>query len=194
MTRRSFLAAASLLLALGVLAACSSSDDKATSKTTTTKVTASKAKSSLRFAPVLGSRACGGATSTTAKAEGSPTTQFLPQPGQLNCWWLGEDVGTANDLTAAEVVSTTDGGGSAAVQVRVRPASRKKMNDLFNACYHDTPTCPTQLADHGSVAVILDGEVRSAPSIASPNLANKTIQLTGLTTTEAEALAELINS
>lgn len=55
--------------------------------------------------------------------------------------------------------------------------------DLFNAaastCYNGEPTCPAQQGQRGQLAIVLDGEVLTAPSINEATFARDQIQISG---------------
>ena len=55
--------------------------------------------------------------------------------------------------------------------------------DLFNAaasaCYNGEPTCPAQQGGRGQLAIVLDGEVLTAPSINEATFARDQIQISG---------------
>ncbi len=56
--------------------------------------------------------------------------------------------------------------------------------DLFNeaaaACYNNTPECPAQTgSQRGQLAIVLDGEVLTAPSINEPTFSRDQIQISG---------------
>jgi len=55
--------------------------------------------------------------------------------------------------------------------------------DLFNeaatACYNGDPTCPAQQGSRGQLAIVLDGEVLTAPSINEATFSRDQIQISG---------------
>jgi preprotein translocase subunit SecD len=66
--------------------------------------------------------------------------------------------------------------------------------DLFNAvaaaCYGGAPECPAQASGRGQLAIVLDGEVLSAPSINESSFSRDQIQISGsFTEEEAKNLA-----
>ena len=61
------------------------------------------------------------------------------------------------------------------VVTSVKGPSQAKANEGFNACFSGQPTCPTK-----AIAIVLDGEVLSAPVVQSADLAsNDSFQITG---------------
>ena len=76
------------------------------------------------------------------------------------------------------------------VSVEARDESRSIANEAFNACYQGLPTCPalgdTSRGGGGSIAIVLDGEVVSAPQVQAANLASDSFSISG-TFTESDA-------
>lgn len=70
-------------------------------------------------------------------------------------------------------------------QWTVNPTFRGGQNgiDLFNQaaskCYNGEPECPRTAGDRGALAVVLDGQVLSAPSINEPSFGRDQIQISG---------------
>jgi len=56
----------------------------------------------------------------------------------------------------------------------VRSKDRIKANEMFNMCAGGQPTCPTT-----EMAIVLDGQVISAPAVQQPNLADEEFRITG---------------
>ena len=82
------------------------------------------------------------------------------------------------------------------VRVRARPDSVSKLNDLFTACYRGEATCPTlDRSGRGTVAVLLNGLILSAPEVNGLDLADDafTIGAADMTESEARDLAAAIN-
>ncbi len=131
---------------------------------------------------------------TTVPAPG----ESLPTPsadGSL-CYRLGPVAADGNDLTKAEAA---DQEGDWTIAVRAADGSVDKLNTLFDACYQGRPSCPATSGGaefvHGSVAIIVDGAVVSAPSVNGPNLADDVFTITGsFTEAEATRLARLLNA
>jgi preprotein translocase subunit SecD len=67
-----------------------------------------------------------------------------------------------------------------AVNVSVRGNKRTQANAAFNACYQGAPTCPdVQGGGKGSIAIVLDGEVLSAPAVNGADLASDNFTISG---------------
>ena len=90
-------------------------------------------------------------------------------------------------LLEGQAVETASAGLGTNGQWEVRPVFKEGPDgiDKFNAaatlCYNGDPLCPTK-----QLAIVLDGEVISAPSINNPTFARDQIQISG-SFTEAEA-------
>ena len=82
------------------------------------------------------------------------------------------------------------------VTVEARPDAVDRLNALFNACFEAEPICPANGAEgRGSVAIILEGVVISAPAVNGADLANEAFTISAdLTEQEAGDLADAINA
>ncbi len=65
------------------------------------------------------------------------------------------------------------------VNASVRGSARGEANAAFNACYNGEAGCPAQEGGRGSIAIILDGEVISAPAVNAPDLASDNFTISG---------------
>jgi len=67
-------------------------------------------------------------------------------------------------------------------------------NSLAAQCFNGTPTCPrTNPGSNGQLAIVLDGEVQSAPSVNQPNF-DGAVSITGeFSQSEAQDLANILN-
>jgi len=93
-------------------------------------------------------------------------------------------------------VETAQAGLDQSGQWTVNPVFRKgpKGIDLFNKvaaqCYNGEPTCPALAPNKGQLAIVLDSQVLSAPSINEPTFDRDRIQISGdFTEAEAKSLA-----
>ncbi len=93
-------------------------------------------------------------------------------------------------------VETAQAGLDQSGQWTVNPVFRKgpKGIDLFNKaaaqCYNGEPTCPALAPNKGQLAIVLDSQVLSAPSINEPTFERDRIQISGdFTEAEAKSLA-----
>ena len=89
-------------------------------------------------------------------------------------------------LSSAQAQLGGTSGAEWVVGVNIKGGSRSAANDLFNACFSGAPTCPSsgaQSADgqggNGQLAIVLDDEVVSAPSVNSQDLADEEFVISG---------------
>ena len=203
-TRRPVLAG--VLLAALVLAGCGGSSDggSASERTTTsapatTTATADGADDytptqlpgtgadTLAFRPVLSSDTCAAAPS------GPSGTETLRSSDGTVCYQVGPMGATAADLAEAEPTQDSEDQNRWTVLVTPSPAGATRLNTLFDACFHGDASCPPQ-AGRGSVAIVFQGEVVSAPMVNAPGLADQPFVISGeFTEQQAQALADLIN-
>ena len=146
-------------------------------------------------------------TATTAPGETTTTTAPAGEPGGIELTPREEDLPEATvilaeldddgeptliyqlgpSLATGEIVADADAQLDDAGQWRVALEMKGGAAgiDLFNAiaaqCNPPSPTCPT-----GQLAIVLDSEVQSAPTIDSPSFAADQITISG-TFTESEA-------
>ena len=67
-----------------------------------------------------------------------------------------------------------------AVNVSVRGSKKTEANAAFNACFNGEATCPPQSGDgKGAIAIVLDGEVLSAPAVNGADLASDNFTISG---------------
>jgi len=139
----------------------------------------------------------GGATTTTVAGDTTGTlpavppeeTGFLPARGGSICK-VGPAGGTGEvfqDDATARILSGSGWG----VTVSLRGGSKGEdvWNVLASECFNATATCPTR-----QLAIELDGEVISAPTVQQPNFTGS-VQITGsFSESEARNLARVLNS
>jgi preprotein translocase subunit SecD len=66
------------------------------------------------------------------------------------------------------------------VNVSVRGSKKTEANKAFNACYNGEATCPAQNGEgRGAIAIVLDGEVLSAPAVNGSDLASGNFTISG---------------
>lgn len=150
--------------------------------TTTTPATATDA----------GAAGCetGDALSEAAIAAATPPPDggvLAPSEDGTLVYTLGPVGFTGDALSSAEATLQE----TWAVSVDVKGGDQEQANAAFNACYNGESTCPPQTSDgRGSIAIVLDGQVLSAPAVNGPNLASDTFTITGnFTQSEAKELA-----
>ncbi len=136
-------------------------------------------------------------TTTTVPEDGAepvvscgPASDDLPDPvvplnpGEVQCisadgqiiYTLGPIGLEGNALSNANAALNQ---GEWAVNVNVRGSQQARANELFNACNSGAPTCPASSTGPGAVAIVLDGEVLSAPGVQAQNLASDQFTITG---------------
>ena len=199
--RLAMLAIASLLL-LGS-AGCSDdgSDDArtdatsttASQATSTTAVASDITKEDLQFRPVLTATRCN-------DLEGRKTDtgdEVLPEidRGETSdgtCYLVGPAGGDGTDIEAARAISDD---GTWFVMVTVKESSQESINELFNSCYEGDPTCPYSGSNPGSIAIVVDGTVLSAPDVQAKDLADDAFTISvDFSEEEAGELAQVLNA
>ncbi|MBX3285496.1 MAG: protein translocase subunit SecD [Actinobacteria bacterium] len=157
------------------------------STTTTTTPSSSSSTSSCGSSGVAN-------TVTTTTVEGQPSAgEVFPSSDGQVLYTLGP-VGLNGDaLSSANAVLN---GGDWQVNVAVKGSQKGVANELFNSCYNATAdVCPPigtddSGAQRGAVAIVLDGEVLSAPTVNGPDLASKDFTISGsFSQSEAKDLA-----
>ncbi|HWJ98505.1 MAG TPA: SecD/SecF family protein translocase subunit, partial [Acidimicrobiales bacterium] len=121
-----------------------------------------------------GSKVDTSTVSTTAPLpEGA---EIVPSKEGTLLYTLGPVGFTGDALSKAEAALQE----SWAVNVSVRGAKKAEANAAFNACYNSEPTCPAQgQGGRGAIAIVLDGEVLSAPAVNGPDLASDNFTISG---------------
>jgi preprotein translocase subunit SecD len=127
-------------------------------------------------------------TTTTTAVPGAPAAggQFPSEDGQL-VYTLGEVGFTGDALSRANAALQNEW----TVNVAVKGSQKADANAAFNECYQGGPTCPAQNQEgRGAIAIVLDGEVLSAPAVNGPDLAADQFTISGgFTEGEAKDLA-----
>ncbi len=71
-------------------------------------------------------------------------------------------------------------GGAWTINVAVKGSAKTQANAAFNECYSGGATCPAQNQEgRGAIAIVLDGEVLSAPAVNGPDLASDNFTISG---------------
>ena len=117
-----------------------------------------------------------------------PGETILPGAKDGLLYLLGP-VGATGEVFSNDTSIEVDGGGFAVVaNLRGGAAGADTWNALAALCYAGGEQCPTR-----SVAIILDDEVLSAPTVQTPNFSGGQVQITGdFTRSEAEDLARVL--
>jgi len=96
---------------------------------------------------------------------------------------LGPSSFTGDVISDASAVLDPQGGGGlwqVSLQLKGGPNGIDKWNALAAQCYGGAANCPTQPGlQHGQVAIVLDGVVKSAPQVNTPSFQADAISITG---------------
>ena len=142
----------------------------------------------------VGSARHAAATTTTTTVPVDPTTG-LPEgqtvlPGRKDglIYLLGP-AGATGEVFSNDASAQIDAGSWVVVaKLRSGAAGEDLWNALATKCYAGGADCPTK-----SIAIILDGEVLSAPVVQAPTFTNGTVQISGsFTQGEAKDLARVL--
>jgi len=119
---------------------------------------------------------------------GDPGTRALLGPAAAN--------GTDLESVTAESAS-----GGSSISLVFTEAGIGRFNELARRCFESDPTCPglgfpdDTGAQHGQVAIVIDGTIVSTPTISQPSFERDQIQIqTGDSGDVAEAQAKALNS
>jgi preprotein translocase subunit SecD len=138
-----------------------------------------------------------GATGTTVEAAPSSTTQVQSDPSQQQVLPLrdggqclvGPAQGTGAVFQNDASANIIQGGWGVTVGLRDGATGRDTWNALAASCNAGAPTCPTR-----RLAIELDGEIVSAPSVNQPNFTTG-VDITGqFSEDEARDLARVLKS
>lgn len=156
-------------------------------------------------APLLGRQDDGGSTTTAPDSApttppaadpvpGAPTDEIpLPEDTQTaddtvtlptqerdgvppSCSQLGPIGFEGDALSGSQAELGGSTGSEWVVAVNIKGSDRDAANALFNSCASGGPSCPGQ---PGQAAIILDGEVVSAPAVNDQNLADDQFVISG---------------
>src|SRR6478609_328893 len=113
--------------------------------------------------------------------------EIVPSKDGTLLYTLGPVGFTGDALSKAEAALQE----SWAVNVSVRGSKKAEANAAFNACFNGEATCPAQSSDgRGAIAIVLDGEVLSAPAVNGQDLASDNFTISGdFDQSEAKELA-----
>ncbi len=112
--------------------------------------------------------------STTAPLP--PGAEIVPSKDSALLYTLGPVGFTGDALSKAEAALQE----TWAVNVSVKGSKKTEANIAFNACFNGEPTCPAQSGDgKGAIAIVLDGEVLSAPAVNGADLASDNFTISG---------------
>ena len=146
----------------------------------------------------------GGVGSSRGRAATTTTSTTLPgtdpdtglEPGQTVLpgrkdgfiYLLGPAEATGEVFSNDASVQVEGGSFSVLANLRDGVAGEVPWNALAKKCYDGGDDCPTK-----AIAIVLDGEVISAPQVQTPNFDNGQVSITGnFTRSEAEELAKIL--
>ena len=129
------------------------------------------------------------APTTTVPVVSDPTQQqVLPLKDGGQCL-VGAAGGTGEVFQDDATSRTLQGGRGVTVSLRGGASGEDVWNALASQCYSGTESCPSR-----RLAIELDGEIISAPSVNAPSFQGE-VQITGnFSKAEAEDLARVLNS
>ena len=161
--------------------------------------TTTVAGASTTLAPPAGgvgsSRGRAATTTTSTTVPGTdPDTGLEPGqtvlPGRKDgfIYLLGPAEATGEVFSNDASVQVEGGSFSVLANLRDGVAGEVPWNALAKKCYDGGDDCPTK-----AIAIVLDGEVISAPQVQTPNFDNGQVSITGnFTRAEAEELAKIL--
>lgn len=161
--------------------------------------TTTVAGASTTLAPPAGgvgsSRGRAATTTTSTTVPGTDTDTGL-EPGQTVLpgrkdgllYLLGPAEATGEVFSNDASVQVEGGSFSVLANLRDGVAGEVPWNTLAKKCYDGGDECPTK-----AIAIVLDGEVISAPQVQTPNFNNGSVSITGnFSRAEAEELAKIL--
>ncbi|KGA12472.1 MAG: hypothetical protein GM46_1395 [actinobacterium acAcidi] len=143
----------------------------------------------------IGSSRTAAVTTTTVPAETVNPLTGLPEgqtilPGRKDglIYLLGPIEATGEVFSNDSSAQVDAGGWVVVAKLRSGAAGADVWNALSTKCFAGGADCPTK-----AVAIILDGEVISAPTVQTPTFDNGSVQISGsFTETEAKDLARVL--
>ena len=143
----------------------------------------------------IGSSRTAAVTTTTVPAETVNPITGLPEgqtilPGRKDglLYLLGPIEATGEVFSNDSSAQVDAGGWVVVAKLRSGAAGADVWNALSTKCFAGGADCPTK-----AVAIILDGEVISAPTVQTPTFDNGSVQISGsFTETEAKDLARVL--
>ena len=186
--------------------------------TTVVETTVPAPGSGLRLASAVTTTAVESASSTTAApaadvttttlvpltSSGAPTTTVAPQAPDISftnepdkvallngrdgfVYYAGPSTADGQVFKNDAAAEISNGGWSVTVGLKDGSEGEGRWNALANECFSKSQTCPT-----GQIAIVLDGEVISAPVVQTNNFSGS-VQITGdFSEREARDLAKIL--
>jgi len=124
----------------------------------------------------------GASTTTSTTAPGAPAGDQFPSEDGTLVYTLGPVGFTGDALSRANAALSN---GEWLINVAVKGSEKTDANATFNECFSGGPACPSQgSADptqpsSGAIAIVLDGEVLSAPTVNGADLAADQFTISG---------------
>lgn len=130
-------------------------------------------------------------TQTTPPEDDKADAQVNLADADGNVQQLGPTVLTGRAVQTAAASIGQDGQWTVNPVLRSGADGIDKFNEIAAKCYSGDPTCPAVGgAQQGRLAIVLDGEILSAPTINTPSFERDKIQISGsFTEEEAKSLA-----
>jgi preprotein translocase subunit SecD len=171
--------------------------------TTTTSAAPGATTTTVKGATTTLAPPAGGVGSSRTRAE-TTTTTTVPgtdpdtglKPGQTILpgrkdgliYLLGPAEATGEVFSNDASVQVEAGSFSVVANLRSGPAGEDQWNALARKCYDGGEECPTK-----QIAIVLDGEVISAPTVQTPSFDNGSVSITGnFTRSEADELRKIL--
>ena len=127
---------------------------------------------------------------TTAAADDKAEAEVTLVDEDGNLYKLGPTLLTGKAVETATANLGQDGQWTVNPVFRAGADGIDKFNEAAAKCFSGAPECPAQAGGKGRLAIVLDSEVLSAPSINESNFARDQIQISGsFTEDEAKNLA-----
>ena len=128
-------------------------------------------------------------TTTVATSNTLPPGQEILMGRKDNLLYLVGPAGATGEVFTNDASATVDNGGWAVVaKLRQGAAGEDQWNALATKCYGGGSECPSK-----AIAIVLDGQVISAPTVQAPTFNNGSVQITGnFSRAEADDLARIL--
>lgn len=108
---------------------------------------------------------------------------------------LGPSLLTGSAIESADAQDGGDGRPTVALVFRAGADGIDLFNDAAALCYSGAAECPAIAEQPGRLAIVLDGEVLSAPTINNPSFQRDAIQISGdFSTEEVRSTAAALDS
>ncbi|MGA0862902.1 MAG: protein translocase subunit SecD [Ilumatobacteraceae bacterium] len=118
----------------------------------------------------------------------APGQTVLPSRDGTLLYLLGPAEATGEVFSSDSTAQIDAGQWVVVAQLRSGAAGEDLWNALAAKCFEGGAECPTK-----SIAIILDGEVMSAPVVQTPNFTGGSVQITGdFSESEAQDLAKIL--